>query len=147
MRFRLITLFVAVGLFATVYYGIDRWLDKRPTQWMKYSQTKFRQHKDDEGPILVFVGADWDASSIFVKKVTFEDSSLKRFLRSRSVVAYYVDLTHPPSPDLTAFLRGIDRNSSPTLAVYPNGMSREHVVIDGIPTAKEIIESLEPEDG
>jgi thiol:disulfide interchange protein len=146
MRFRLITLFVAAVLFVTVCYGIGRWLDKRPTQWIEYSQTKFSQHKDDDGPILVFVGADWDASSTLVKKVTFEDPSLKQFLRSRFVIAYYADLTHPPSPDLTAFLRRIDRNSTPTLAVYPNGTSREHVVIDGIPTAKQIIESLEPVD-
>lgn len=144
IRFRLITLFVALGLFAVACHGIDRWLDRRPIQWMDYSQTMFSQHGDDDRPILIFVGADWDAGSMFVKKFTFEDLSLKRLLRARSVVAYYVDLTHPPSQDLIAFFRRIDRNSTPTLAVYPNGTSRDHVVIDGIPTAEQIIDSLEP---
>ncbi|TWU06365.1 thioredoxin family protein [Stieleria varia] len=142
-RFRLITLFVVVALSAAVFLGVDRWLDRRPIPWRDYSRTTLNQHKDDDRPIVVFLGAGWDVNSTYVRRVAFEDPSLKRLFRRRSVVAYYADLT-APSPDSMELLRRLGTRSTPTVAVYPNGTSEDPVVLQGIVSASQIMEALKP---
>ena len=141
VQFRLISLLVAAGLIAVVFLGVQHWLEHRPIQWLSYTQETVQHHADDDRPVVLFIGADWDANSIVVKTVAFADSNLKREFRRRSVAAYFVDPTHA-TPESVALMKQLGSNSTPTVAVFPHGTDDEPIVLFGIVTAEQVKSAL-----
>lgn len=143
LRIRLLTLFAITGLIAVAVLGFQNWLDDRPIQWLSYTRTTLSQHVDDDRPIVIFVSADWDMNSIVVKKIAFDNPTLKRTFRRRAVVGYYADLTSS-TPESVALLQRLGRHSTPTVAVYTKGTADDPIVLDGIATAGQLLNSLKP---
>lgn len=130
-----------IGLFAVSFVGLRIWLDSRPIQWVPYTTQAFNKQIGDGKPIVVLVGADWDVSSVFFKEVAFEDPKLTKVIRERSVVAFYADLTSQ-SPEVVSFLTSVERLSTPTVVVFPNGVAENPVVLDGLTSADQIIRAI-----
>lgn len=137
-RFRLSSLFLAVGLSALSFVGIRRWLDRRPIQWIPYSQQALEQQFGSSLPVLVFVGADWDMNSLVVSEVTLEDPKLVKVMRNRSAVAFYAEYGRG-DPEVVSFLKRVGGKSTPTVVVYPDGVAESPVVLHDLTYADEVI--------
>lgn len=141
LRFRLLTLFIVVFTCAVLSFVLRDWLDRRPIQWAPYSPEIFSPHADSDRPVVILIGADWDPGSIAVACTVFEDRELKRLMHKRNAIAYYADLTFS-SPEVIALLRRLNCHTTPTVAIYPSGILRDAIVIDGLPTAAKIVDRL-----
>ena len=142
LRYSLGAVFFIVGLFAVLFLGLRHWRDNRPVEWEAYSDAIFTQHVNDDRPVLILVGADWDMNSLVVKGWIFKDLNLVRTLNRKSVILYYADLTDIANTPVKNLLRRHGRNSTPTVLIYPNGVSGNCVVFDGIPKPDEIAQLL-----
>ncbi|MEL6105176.1 MAG: hypothetical protein AAFU85_04035 [Planctomycetota bacterium] len=114
----MITLIALVALDAGGFAGIRIWLDRRPLEWRPFSANELVDHPDDR-PIVVFVHANWDPNSIYLRQITFVNRDLVTVFNRRSVRTYLLDITNRPSPEQKAFLGSIDQNTSPVTVVFP----------------------------
>ena len=129
-------------MFAALFLGASRWLESRPIQWAAYYPNALSQHAGDDRPIVIFVGAEWDANSTMVKKITFEDRALKRSFRMRSVASYYADMTYS-SPEVKSLPKELHCHSTPAVAVYPSGTSVAPFIFEGMVSAEQILQALQ----
>lgn len=141
-RFRLITLIALVALFAGVFAGARAWLDRRPPDWRVFSAKAFAEVPGD-CPIVVFVGADWDTNSSYLRATALIDQDLVAYFNRHSVRAFYLDITNRPSPEQQSFLDKIDCKTSPTIAVFPKGPRSNPEVLRDMVSAEQILDSFQ----
>lgn len=116
-------------------------LDKRPIDWVAYSQASFINHINHDKTVLVYFGADWDLSSKFVEQKSFEAPRIRRIIRSRGVIAMKADLTDRSRESMEA-LNSIGRHSTPVVAIYNSKPTGQPIILDGLFREAELFDAM-----
>ena len=116
-------------------------LDKRPIDWETYSKAELSNHINHNKAVLVYFGADWDLSSKFVEKTSFDAQRIRRIIRSHGVIAMRADLTKP-SQEIMEALNSIDRHSTPAVAIYTSKSPGQPIILHGLFREPELFEAL-----
>ena len=141
-QFRLMTLLVLMVLVAFASLRIASLLDKRPIAWVPYSKSSFEQYIEEQKTVLIFFTADWDAMSVVNEVAVFEADQVRRFVRSRNVIAMKADFTKT-NPEAAEVFEAIAGNETSTVAIFSARSAHEPIVLHGPISVSELCETLE----
>ena len=117
-------------------------LDNRPFDWLPYSKSSFERYIEEKKTVLIFFTAEWDMTSVVTEVAVFEDEQVRRFVRSRNVIAMKADFTKT-NPEAAEVFEAIAGNETSTVAIFSARSAHEPIVLHGPISVSELCETLE----
>ena len=115
-----------------------------PMPWRKFSSATLRQLRDQNKPVLVFCGADWDLMAEFVELTLFAKESVADAIREQAYVPLRADFTKP-SAEIIAFMRKIGARGGEVAVVVFRPDQVEPVVLQQVNTLeKDLLDAMSP---